>query len=137
MGSKKPYLVAIMTQIFLAGMSLVSKAAFASGMNTFVFVFYRQAAGAVFFLPLIFFFKRQFFFSFYSIIHSIFSFLFLLIINYLFSSSSLFCQKTESIAFSQGFLEDFCDFVNRVLFLFFMSNGIINIQKYAFYFNFF
>ena len=59
MGSKKPYFLAITTQVFLAGMSLLSKAAFASGMNTFVFVFYRQAAGALFFLPLMFFLKRQ------------------------------------------------------------------------------
>uniref|UniRef100_A0A9I9CTG1 WAT1-related protein n=1 Tax=Cucumis melo TaxID=3656 RepID=A0A9I9CTG1_CUCME len=59
MGSKKPYFVAIATQVFLAGMSLLSKAAFASGMNTFVFVFYRQAAGAVFFLPLLFFLRRK------------------------------------------------------------------------------
>ncbi|XP_038883836.1 WAT1-related protein At5g64700-like [Benincasa hispida] len=59
MGSKKPYFLAVSTQIFLAGMSLLSKAAFASGMNTFVFVFYRQAAGAVFFLPLMFFLKRK------------------------------------------------------------------------------
>ena len=58
MGSKKPYFVAVLTQILLAGMSLVSKAAFASGMNSFVFVFYRQAAGAVFYLPLIMFLKR-------------------------------------------------------------------------------
>ncbi|KAG6595112.1 WAT1-related protein, partial [Cucurbita argyrosperma subsp. sororia] len=59
MGSKKPYFVAVLTQILLAGMSLLSKAAFASGMNSFVFVFYRQAAGAVFYLPLIMFLKRK------------------------------------------------------------------------------
>ncbi|XP_022132567.1 WAT1-related protein At5g64700-like [Momordica charantia] len=59
MGSKKPYFVAVLTQIFLAGMSLLSKAAFASGMNSFVFVFYRQAAGAVFFLPMMMFLKRK------------------------------------------------------------------------------
>ncbi|KAG7027127.1 WAT1-related protein, partial [Cucurbita argyrosperma subsp. argyrosperma] len=46
-------------EILLAGMSLLSKAAFASGMNSFVFVFYRQAAGAVFYLPLIMFLKRM------------------------------------------------------------------------------
>ncbi|KAG7034426.1 WAT1-related protein, partial [Cucurbita argyrosperma subsp. argyrosperma] len=45
MDSKKPYLAAILCQIAFAGMSLLSKAAFASGMNVYIFLFYRQATG--------------------------------------------------------------------------------------------
>ncbi|CAK9320272.1 unnamed protein product [Citrullus colocynthis] len=52
MGSKKPYIVAIFIQITFAGMSLMSKAAFATGMNTYIFLFYRQAAGSVILVPL-------------------------------------------------------------------------------------
>ncbi|OEL32447.1 hypothetical protein BAE44_0006533, partial [Dichanthelium oligosanthes] len=36
----------------LTGLSVVSKAAFDAGMSTFVFVFYRQAVGAILMLPL-------------------------------------------------------------------------------------
>ncbi|TVU11200.1 hypothetical protein EJB05_44771 [Eragrostis curvula] len=50
--SKKASLVAIAVQVILTGMSVVSKAAFNEGMSTFVFVFYRQAAGSVLMLPL-------------------------------------------------------------------------------------
>ncbi|KAE8647471.1 hypothetical protein Csa_002884 [Cucumis sativus] len=52
MGSKKFYIVAIFTQIIYAGMSLSSKVAFATGMNTYVFLFYRQAAGSLILIPL-------------------------------------------------------------------------------------
>ncbi|KGN48392.1 WAT1-related protein At5g64700 [Cucumis sativus] len=52
MDSKKPYLVAIFIQITFAGMSLLSKAAFATGMNTYIFLFYRQAAGSLILIPL-------------------------------------------------------------------------------------
>lgn len=52
MGSNKPYIVAIFIQITFAGMSLMSKAAFAGGMNTYIFLFYRQAAGSIILLPL-------------------------------------------------------------------------------------
>ncbi|GJM99761.1 hypothetical protein PR202_ga16891 [Eleusine coracana subsp. coracana] len=50
--SKKASIVAIAVQLILTGMSVVSKAAFNQGMSTFVFVFYRQAAGSVLLLPL-------------------------------------------------------------------------------------
>ncbi|CAK9320271.1 unnamed protein product [Citrullus colocynthis] len=52
MGSNKPYIVAIFIQITFAGMSLMSKAAFAGGMNTYIFLFYRQAAGSIILVPL-------------------------------------------------------------------------------------
>lgn len=58
MESKRPYFAAIVSQIIFSGMSLLSKAAFASGMNTYVFLFYRQAFGSLFLLPLTIFFKR-------------------------------------------------------------------------------
>ncbi|XP_022977911.1 WAT1-related protein At5g64700-like [Cucurbita maxima] len=59
MDSNKPYLAAILCQIAFAGMSLLSKAAFASGMNVYIFLFYRQAVGTLFLLPITIFFKRQ------------------------------------------------------------------------------
>ncbi|XP_052190495.1 WAT1-related protein At5g64700 [Diospyros lotus] len=55
--SKKAYLAAILIQLIYAGMFLLSKAAFDVGMNTYIFVFYRQAAATVFLLPLAFFFE--------------------------------------------------------------------------------
>jgi hypothetical protein len=39
-------------------MSVISKAAFDPGMSTFVFVFYRQAAGSILMLPLALFLQR-------------------------------------------------------------------------------
>ncbi|XAR73237.1 hypothetical protein NMG60_11007141 [Bertholletia excelsa] len=56
MDSKKPYMAAILIQSIYTGMFLLSKAAFDVGMNTYVFVFYRQATAAVFLAPLAFFF---------------------------------------------------------------------------------
>ncbi|XP_022949631.1 WAT1-related protein At5g64700-like [Cucurbita moschata] len=52
MASNNPYIVAFFIQITYAGMSLMSKAAFASGMNTYIFLFYRQAAGTLVLVPL-------------------------------------------------------------------------------------
>lgn len=49
---KKPYAVAIVIQLIYTGMFVVSKAAFDHGMSSYVFVFYRQAAGSVLLLPL-------------------------------------------------------------------------------------
>lgn len=57
MEKKKPYLAIILIQSFYAGMYLVSKAAFDVGMNTFVFVFYRQAAATLFLAPIAAFFE--------------------------------------------------------------------------------
>ncbi|XP_022132853.1 WAT1-related protein At5g64700-like [Momordica charantia] len=55
----KPYFAAIIFQITFAGMSILSKAAFASGMNTYIFIFYRQALGTLLQLPLTIIFKRK------------------------------------------------------------------------------
>lgn len=52
MGEKKPYLVAILVQSIYGGMFIFSKAAFNGGMNSYVFVFYRQAIATVFLAPL-------------------------------------------------------------------------------------
>ncbi|CAN6195458.1 unnamed protein product [Urochloa humidicola] len=57
--SKKAYITAIMVQVILTGMSVMSKAAFDSGMSTFVFVFYRQAAGSILMLPLALLLQRK------------------------------------------------------------------------------
>ncbi|XP_034221329.1 WAT1-related protein At5g64700 isoform X2 [Prunus dulcis] len=59
MGSTKPYLAVIFIQIIYAGMILLSKAAFNGGMNSYVFVFYRQMAGALFMSPLAMIFERM------------------------------------------------------------------------------
>ncbi|KAE7998250.1 hypothetical protein FH972_002812 [Carpinus fangiana] len=57
MDGKKPYLAGILIQAIYAGMFLLSKAAFNGGMNSFVFVFYRQAAGTIFLAPIAVFFE--------------------------------------------------------------------------------
>ncbi|KAG2316864.1 hypothetical protein Bca52824_019986 [Brassica carinata] len=59
METKKPYMVVTMIQIIYAVMFLISKAVFNGGMNTFVFVFYRQAFATIFLAPLAFFFERK------------------------------------------------------------------------------
>ncbi|KAK3024931.1 hypothetical protein RJ639_042935 [Escallonia herrerae] len=51
MGGNNPYLAVILIQTIYAGMFLLSKAAFDVGMNTFIFVFYRQAAATIFLAP--------------------------------------------------------------------------------------
>lgn len=50
-----PYAAVIGVQSIYAGMFLLSKVAFDLGMNTFVFVFYRQAAATLFLAPIAFF----------------------------------------------------------------------------------
>lgn len=57
MEGKKPYLVVILIQVIYAGMVLFMKAAFDGGMNSFVFVFYRQAAATVLLIPLALYFE--------------------------------------------------------------------------------
>ncbi|KAL6868136.1 hypothetical protein ACP4OV_014981 [Aristida adscensionis] len=59
MGAKKPYVIAIIVQMIYTGMFVVSKAAFDQGMNTFVFIFYRQAASSLLLLPVAFFLERK------------------------------------------------------------------------------
>ncbi|CAL5044652.1 unnamed protein product [Urochloa decumbens] len=51
MGAKKPYIIAIIIYTMLPGMYVVNKAALDHGMNTFVFIFYRQAAACLLLLP--------------------------------------------------------------------------------------
>ncbi|KAL5202415.1 hypothetical protein ABZP36_013367 [Zizania latifolia] len=59
MDSKKPYVIAIIIQVIYTGLYVVSKAAFDQGMNTFVFIFYRQAAASLLLLPLAFLLERR------------------------------------------------------------------------------
>lgn len=56
--SKKAYVAVIATQWIYAGMFMLSKVAFDLGMNTFVFVFYRQAAATLFLAPIALFIER-------------------------------------------------------------------------------
>lgn len=58
MKSQKPYIAMIFIQFVYAGMALFSKAAISSGMNPFVFVFYRQAFASLALAPFAFFFER-------------------------------------------------------------------------------
>lgn len=60
MEEKKTTLLAVLAiQCIYTGMFLLSKAAFDVGMNTYVFVFYRQAFATVFFVPIAFFIERK------------------------------------------------------------------------------
>ncbi|TVU18389.1 hypothetical protein EJB05_34484, partial [Eragrostis curvula] len=59
MEAKKPYLIAIISQLIYTGMFVVTKAAFDHGMNTYVFIFYRQAAASLFLLPIALLLERK------------------------------------------------------------------------------
>lgn len=59
METKKPYMMVTMIQLIYAIMFLISKSVLDGGMNTFVFVFYRQAFATMFLAPLAFFFERK------------------------------------------------------------------------------
>ncbi|CAL4903336.1 unnamed protein product [Urochloa decumbens] len=50
--STKACVVVIAVQLIYTGMFVISKAAFDHGINTYVFMFYRQAAGSLLLLPL-------------------------------------------------------------------------------------
>jgi len=52
MGELKPYLAMFVAQLIYSGLTLLSKAVFNGGMNTLVFIFYRQVIGAVILVPL-------------------------------------------------------------------------------------
>ncbi|KAL6871569.1 hypothetical protein ACP4OV_014398 [Aristida adscensionis] len=52
MDDKKPYIVAIVIQIIYTGMFVITKAVFDHGLNTFVYVFYCQAAACLLLLPI-------------------------------------------------------------------------------------
>uniref|UniRef100_A0ACD5TYP2 Uncharacterized protein n=1 Tax=Avena sativa TaxID=4498 RepID=A0ACD5TYP2_AVESA len=51
-GGKTPYVVAVAIQVIYTGLFVVSKAAFNSGLNTYVFIFYRLTAATALLLPL-------------------------------------------------------------------------------------
>jgi drug/metabolite transporter (DMT)-like permease len=63
MEAKKPYLIALITQLIYTGMFVVTKAAFNHGINTFVFIFYRQAAASILMLPIALLLER------YGVVH--------------------------------------------------------------------
>ncbi|KAH6765404.1 nodulin MtN21 /EamA-like transporter family protein [Perilla frutescens var. hirtella] len=52
MEEKKVFVAVVVIQLVYAGYFLLTKLAFDVGMNTFVFVFYRQAAATLFLLPI-------------------------------------------------------------------------------------
>lgn len=52
MDCKNPYIIAIIIEVAYAAMFVVNKAAFDHGMNTYVFIFYRQAAASLLLLPI-------------------------------------------------------------------------------------
>lgn len=58
MGELGPYLAVFVIQLIYSGMNLMAKAAFNGGMNTCVFVFYRQLIGAIILVPLALIFER-------------------------------------------------------------------------------
>ncbi|KAG5575226.1 hypothetical protein H5410_055360 [Solanum commersonii] len=58
-GKRKIYVAIVIIQAIYTGMFLLSKVAFDVGMNPFVFVFYRQAAAAVFLTPIAMFLERK------------------------------------------------------------------------------
>lgn len=58
MGELKPYLAMFVVQLIYAGLTLLSKAVFNRGMNTFVFIFYRQLIGALILVPLAFILEK-------------------------------------------------------------------------------
>ncbi|KAG6386752.1 hypothetical protein SASPL_151925 [Salvia splendens] len=59
MGESKAILAVVAIQTIYAGYFLLTKLAFDVGMNTFVFVFYRQAAATLFLAPIAIFFERK------------------------------------------------------------------------------
>ncbi|CAL5067263.1 unnamed protein product [Urochloa decumbens] len=52
MDEKKPYIIAIIIQVIYTGMFVINKAALDHGLNSFVFIFYRQATASLFLLPI-------------------------------------------------------------------------------------
>ncbi|KAL6619833.1 hypothetical protein ACP70R_034972 [Stipagrostis hirtigluma subsp. patula] len=55
----KPYGAAVAIQLIYTGMFVISKAAFDQGMNTYVYIFYRQAVGSVLLLPVALVLQRR------------------------------------------------------------------------------
>ncbi|KAF8715971.1 hypothetical protein HU200_026938 [Digitaria exilis] len=59
MDGKKPYIIAIIIQVIYTGMFVVNKAALDHGMNSFVFIFYRQGAASLLLLPIAVILERR------------------------------------------------------------------------------
>nr|CAB3499517.1 unnamed protein product [Digitaria exilis] len=59
MNAKVPYILAITIVVIYTGMFVISKAAFDHGMNTFVFIFYRQAAASLLLVPIALLLERN------------------------------------------------------------------------------
>ncbi|CAN6344959.1 unnamed protein product [Urochloa humidicola] len=59
MEKKKAYAVAMVIQLILASMVILSKAAFDRGLSTFVYVFYRLAAASLFLTPVAILLERK------------------------------------------------------------------------------
>ncbi|KAH1245794.1 WAT1-related protein [Glycine max] len=59
MGELKPYLAVFIIQLIYSGLTLLSKAAFNGGMNTCVFISYRQLTGTVIMVPLALILERK------------------------------------------------------------------------------
>ncbi|KAH7663590.1 WAT1-related protein [Dioscorea alata] len=59
MAAKRLYMAMVVMQMTIAGMAMTSKVAFNIGMNTFVFLFYRQALATLLWLPLSLIFVRR------------------------------------------------------------------------------
>ncbi|XP_076899102.1 WAT1-related protein At1g43650-like [Bidens hawaiensis] len=57
--NNKPYIAMFIVQAIYAGMALLSKASISSGMNSFIFVVYRQAFAALMLAPFAYFFERK------------------------------------------------------------------------------
>ncbi|TVU13894.1 hypothetical protein EJB05_37327, partial [Eragrostis curvula] len=59
MDVKNPYIIAIIIEVTYAVMFVVNKAALDHGMNTYVFIFYRQAVASLLLLPIAIFLERK------------------------------------------------------------------------------
>ncbi|XP_038989181.1 WAT1-related protein At5g64700-like [Phoenix dactylifera] len=59
MDGKKPYMVLIFIQLIYTGLYVICKAALDNGLSSYVFVFYRQAAASILFVPLAIIFERK------------------------------------------------------------------------------
>ncbi|MFS7941103.1 putative EamA domain-containing protein [Helianthus anomalus] len=57
--NNKPYIAMFIVQAIYAGMALLSKASISSGMNSFIFVVYRQAFATLSLAPFAYFFERK------------------------------------------------------------------------------
>ncbi|KAF8715972.1 hypothetical protein HU200_026939 [Digitaria exilis] len=59
MDGKKPYIIAMIIQVIYTGMFVINKAALDHGMNSYIFIFYRQALASLFLLPIAVLLERK------------------------------------------------------------------------------